>query len=266
MADDSSHRSYDPDFFAVLFEVEDEHFWFYSRNQIIAARVERLAAEFSGRFRLLEVGCGTGNVLRVLAEGFPKATVVGMDLFAEGLQYARRRTSAALVQGDMHRPPFADQFEIIGLFDVLEHLPDDRQVLRDLGAMLQDGGVLLITVPAHTRLWSYFDEAAHHCRRYEPDELKRKLIEAGYEIDYISQFMMSIFPMVWIGREISALANRMLGRGGSSVEQMATQELRPNPLVNRALTWLLSLETRRLARGHTLPLGTSLLAVARKPR
>jgi hypothetical protein len=125
---------------------------------------------------------------------------------------------------------------------------------------------LLITVPAHPRLWSYFDEAAHHCRRYEPNELRGKLIEAGYEIDYISQFMMSIFPMVWVGREISALVNRVLGRGDSSVERMATQELRPNPLVNRALTRLLNLETRRLARGHTLPLGTSLLAVARKPR
>jgi SAM-dependent methyltransferase len=260
-----THKSYDPDFFDVLFEVEDNHFWFRSRNRIIKARLNQLASEFPGHLHLLEVGCGTGNVLRVLDEGFPGATVIGMDLFAEGLQFARHRTEAALVQGDMHRPPFADSFEVIGLFDVLEHLPDDRQVLRDLGMMLKDGGALLITVPAHRRLWSYFDEASHHCRRYEPDELRQKLTEAGYEIEYFSQFMMSIFPIVWVGRHASALYHRALGRRNEgSAEQMATQELRLNPIANRALTRLLSLECRWLAGGQTLPLGASLLAVARK--
>ncbi len=260
-----TRQSYDPDFFDLLFEVEDNHFWFRSRNRIIETRLNQLAAEFPGHFHLLEVGCGTGNVLRVLDEGFPGATIIGMDLFAEGLHFARHRTGAALVQGDMHRPPFTDQFEVIGLFDVLEHLPDDRQVLRDLRMMLKDDGVLLITVPAHRRLWSYFDEAAHHCRRYEPDELRQKLGEAGYEIEYFTQFMMSIFPIVWIGRHVSALYQRLPGRRNvSSPEQMATQELRLNPLTNKALTRLLSLERRWLADGRTLPLGTSLLAVARK--
>jgi 2-polyprenyl-3-methyl-5-hydroxy-6-metoxy-1,4-benzoquinol methylase len=239
MADEVIHKSFDPTFFALLFEVEDRHFWFRSRNRIIAALVKRLTAELRTGFRVLEVGCGTGNVLRVLDQACPNGTVVGMDLFAEGLKYARGRTTTALVQGDMHQPPFTNQFDIIGLFDVLEHLPDDGQVLCDLQAMLRENGVLLLTVPAHPGLWSYFDEASRHCRRYQPDELKQKLIETGYDIEYSTQYMMSIFPLVWIGRRLSSLRRGdSRPQGDGSAEQLATQELRLVPIINAlACVW-----------------------------
>ena len=265
MTNEAVHKSYDPVFFQLLFEVEDKHFWFRSRNQIIAAWVKSLTSELTPGFRVLEIGCGTGNALRVLDQVCPNGTVVGMDLFAEGLQYAQQRTSAALVQGDMHHPPFASQFDIIGLFDVLEHLPDDRQVLRNLKGMLRENGVLLLTVPAHPGLWSYFDEASHHCRRYQPDELKHKLVETGYDVVYITQYMMSIFPLMWIGRHLSALRRRGSNRqSGASIDELAIQELHPMLIVNEVLSRLLDTEGRWLARGHTLPLGTSLLAVARR--
>jgi SAM-dependent methyltransferase len=190
-----------------------------------------------------------------------------MDLFAEGLKYAQQRTSAALVQGDMHRPPFANCFDIVGLFDVLEHLPDDKQVLNDLRGMIREDGFLFVTVPAHPGLWSYFDEASHHCRRYQPDELKHKLVETGYAVEYITQYMMSIFPLVWVGRYLAALRKRVFGRqSGASTIELATQELRPIPIVNEVLSSLLDIERRWLASGHALPLGTSLLAVARNHR
>ena len=126
---------------------------------------------------------------------------------------------------------------------------------------------MLLTVPAHPGLWSYFDEASHHCRRYQPDELKHKLIETGYDVEYISQYMMSIFPLVRAGRRISSLRRRVSGQQSSvSVEELAIRELRPMPVVNEVLSRFLNIEGRWLTRGHTLPLGTSLLAVARKRR
>ncbi|HYN88796.1 MAG TPA: class I SAM-dependent methyltransferase, partial [Ardenticatenaceae bacterium] len=153
---------YDPQHFAPLFAIEDRHFWFRSRNRVIAAVARQLTADLNARYRVLEVGCGTGNVLRVLERVCARGTVMGMDLFAEGLSYARARTTCTLLQGDMRRPPFDAEFDLIGLFDVLEHLPDDVQVLRDLYAMLAPGGRLLMTVPAGPSLWSYFDEASGH--------------------------------------------------------------------------------------------------------
>jgi SAM-dependent methyltransferase len=259
------HNSYDPAFFQSLFEVEDRHFWFRARNRVIAATVERLVSGLAPGYRVLEVGCGTGNVLRVLEAVCSTGMVCGMDLFAEGLVYASQRTRATLVQGDIHQPPFAAPFEVVGLFDVLEHLPEDVQVLRDIHRMLMCDGVLVLTVPAHPALWSYFDEASHHLRRYVLSELNGKLVAAGYDIEYSTEYMMSIFPLVWAGRPLSSLRRRVSGQqSDASKEDLAIQELRPIPILNRILSPLLDIEGRWLARGRTLPLGTSLLTVARK--
>jgi len=226
--------------------------------------VSQITAGLATGYRVLEIGCGTGNVLRVLEQTCRRGTVVGMDLFAEGLQYARQRTSCSLVQGDMHTPPFGTQFDLIGLFDLLEHLPDDMQVLRDLHAMLAPEGVLLLTVPAHPSLWSYFDEASHHCRRYEGAELLQKLEESGYQVEQMTYFMASIFPLVWVGRKLAALSNRRPASDATPTAELAVNELRVTPVINEMLVLLLTLESRLLARRQTLPWGTSLLVVARK--
>ena len=202
--------------------------------------MDQLTRPLPPGYRVLEVGCGTGNVLRMLERHCRRGTVVGMDLFAEGLHYARQRTACGLVQGDVRTPPFGAAFDLIGLFDVLEHLPDDRQILADLHRMLVPGGHLLVTVPAHRALWSYFDEAAHHCRRYAAPDLRRKLVAAGYRVDYLTQYMAALFPLVWLGRRLAA------GAGGprrGAAGPGGRPGLRPNcgsrPGVNGLLTGVL---------------------------
>ncbi|MBC8252826.1 MAG: class I SAM-dependent methyltransferase, partial [Ardenticatenia bacterium] len=202
------HSSYDPTYHELLSKVETRHFWFRARNQVVAGVVRRLAADMPTGYRVLEIGCGTGNVLRVLQDVCANGTVVGADLFLEGLRHARQRTSAMLVQTDMHALPFGVPFHLIGLFDVLEHLPDDRQALRDLHGLLDDDGRLVLTVPAHPSLWSYFDEASYHCRRYDRLGLQRKLHDAGYRVEQLTYFMASILPLVWLGRGLRARLSR----------------------------------------------------------
>jgi SAM-dependent methyltransferase len=264
----AEHDSYDPSYFSHLFEVEDRHFWFRARNRVITAAVARVTARLAPGYRFLEVGCGTGNVLRALEQTCKGGLVVGMDLFGEGLSYARRRVSCPLVQGDIHANPFGTRFEAIGLFDVLEHLPNDVEVLSELRSMLTPGGALILTVPAHMSLWSYFDEASHHCRRYEQAELARKLKAAGYRVEFMSQYMATIFPLVWVGRRWAAFTRRKAGNAEESARrthELTIKELRITPIVNGALAWILEQEARLIARRHKLPLGTSLLAVARTP-
>ena len=257
-------QSYDPSYFAPLFQVEDRHFWFRARNQVIAAVAKRLTADLPRGYRVLELGCGTGNVLRVLERVCTAGTVIGMDLFLEGLRHARQRTDALLVQADMHTPPFGLSFNVIGLFDVLEHIPDDRQVLCDLHDMLVEGGSLLLTVPAHPYLWSYFDEASRHCRRYEREELSQKLTGAGYQVEQLTYYMATIFPLVWIGRKLAALSSRRPASDATCVAELTVNELRVMPVINEVLASLLALEARLLAHRKALRWGTSLLAVARK--
>lgn len=187
-----------------------------------------------------------------------------MDRHAEGLRYARLRTSCALVQGDILAPPFRGRFDLIGLFDVLEHVGDDVGVLSQLYSMLTDRGVLLLTVPAHQSLWSYFDEASHHCRRYESDELEEKLAGSGYRVEYLTQFMSVLYPLMWLGRRIAARFNRHACGRSDGAEDLALAELKVVPVVNSLLTWLLALEAGWLARRRHLPVGSSLLALARR--
>lgn len=260
----SASRSYDPTYFALLFAIEDRHFWFRARNEVIATLASQITAGLPSGYRVLEVGCGTGNALRVLEEACPGGMVVGMDLFAEGLQYARRRTDCPLVQGDMHAPPFGTQFDLIGLFDLLEHLPDDMQILRTLHAMLTQEGVLVLTVPAHPSLWSYFDEASRHCRRYRPAALESKLIRAGYRVEYLTQYMASIFPLVWMGRRLAALTARRSASDARRTHDLAARDLRIMPVVNDLLALLLAQEAHLIACRRPLPIGISLLAVAGK--
>jgi SAM-dependent methyltransferase len=260
----TTHQSYDPAYFAQLFEVEDRHFWFRSRNRSISAVVGQIVADLPPGYRALEIGCGTGNVLRVLEQTCLAGTVVGMDLFVQGLQYARQRTGCLLVQGDMDRSPFGMQFDVIGLFDVLEHLEDDDRALRSLDKMLAKDGRLLLTVPAHPWLWSYFDEFSHHCRRYRRADLLQKLEAAHLAVEWLTYYMAACLPLLWLGRTVSGLRHKGFKHGTKGSADLAARDLRVTPVVNEILATLLGLESHLLARRNKLPCGTSLLAVARK--
>jgi SAM-dependent methyltransferase len=263
VGDSTPLGGYDPSFFDQLALVEDRHFWFRARNRLIFELSKRISSGLNPGYLVLEVGCGTGNVLRVLHKACPDGMVVGLELWFDGLRHAQRRSAGFLVQGDVRHCPFSKQFDLVGMFDVLEHIHEEQETLVSLWKLLVPGGRLLLTVPAHQSLWSYFDEAAHHCRRYSADEIRKKLIAAGFEVEFQSQFMACIFPIVWIFRKTSRLRQRP---DSGNAKMLASEEFRLVPLVNGILTVLLNLEARWLTRGHLLPIGTSLVAIARRPK
>ncbi len=264
MTADLKNATYDPRCFAELTAVEDRHFWFQSRNRLIASLLSQLTSGWPDGYRVLEPGCGNGNVLRYLETACRGGTVVGMDLFEEGLQHARRRTTCPLVRADIRHPPFERCFELIGVFDVLEHIPDDLRVLLDLHRMLTPGGVLLLTVPAHMSLWSYSDEAAHHCRRYSQRELQGKLAESGFEIEYLTESMCALFPLVWMGRHLAQRLNRAVHRKPQTAHELFRRDLKIVPVLNEILLFLLGLEGRLILQRRRIPIGTSLLAVGKR--
>jgi len=251
---------YDPSHFEALIAAEDQHFWFRARNQVISMFARQVTRNLVPGYRVLEMGCGDGNVLRFLEHACSTATVVGMDLYGEGIHYARGRTSCSLVQGDVRRPPFGKTFQLIGIFDVLEHIPDDHQILCDLCDLLDPAGALLLTVPAHQSLWSYFDELSGHCRRYAREDLQAKLEKTGYEIEFLTPYMASLHPLMALSRKFRGQTS---GRDADPKKVLA-KELRIVPVLNELLAWELGWETRWLATRRELPFGTSWLAIARK--
>jgi len=191
--------------------------------------------------------------------------VIGMDLHLDGLRRARRRSTSPLVQGSLNHSPLGAGFTLIGMFDVLEHIADEKSVLQAAYDLLLPDGVLLLMVPAHMSLWSYFDVEADHCRRYSVFYLREKLSAAGFEVGYLTQFFGILYPLMWLSRRIRAHRRPPAKENGATVSTDTYRELRVSSWLNELLAGLLCSEARPLARRWTLPLGTSLLALARKP-
>ena len=254
-----------PEYFEELFRIEDRHFWFRARNAAILSVLKSVVSGLRPGYRVLEIGCGTGNVLRFVDEACPDGDVFGLDLFLEGLSRARHRVSCPLIAGDIRGAPFAGSVDVIGVFDVLEHLDDDEGVLVAMREMLRPGGSLLLTVPASPGLWSYFDEISCHRRRYDEADLGRKLERTGFRVLYSTPYMAVLHPIVWLSRRINSLVNRQpdLPEKARNAE-LAEHDLRVVPGINGVLYRLLRFDTLALRRRRRLPFGSSLLVLAEK--
>ena len=248
-------RSFNPAAFARLFELEGTHFWFRARNEVIATVMRRYGVGTRHDARILEVGCGNGNVASHLSQTLD-AEIWGGDLFAEALAFCQKRKNPPLIQLDTCRLPFDGSLDAVCMFDVLEHLQADSEILAEMHRALKPGGQIVLTVPAHPWLWSYFDELSHHQRRYKKAQLHQKLETAGFAVEMCSYYMMVLLPLVLVGRRFQA-------RRGSDVSRMAEADFRVIPFVNDVLYWLCSAEKWLVSRVG-MPFGTSLIAVGRR--
>jgi len=139
-----SEDAFDPGFFALLEHAEAHHFWFIGRREIILDALKRHVPDLSGK-RMLEIGCGNGNILRYL-QNRTELQLTGCDLFMEGLQFCRNQVDIPLYQIDATLLPFHNCFDIIGIFDVLEHIEPALldNVLDDLQRVTADVGVFTV--------------------------------------------------------------------------------------------------------------------------
>lgn len=242
--------SYPPEVFASLARLEANSFWFRSRSRLI----EWALATYLPQARsFLEVGCGTGFVLAGLRARRPDLQLAGTDLHVEGLRIARERLPRLpLVQTDACHLPFAPHYDAVGIFDVLEHIDDDRRVLGEIFSITRPGGGLLITVPQHPFLWSAMDDLAYHRRRYTRGELIEKVSTAGFRITRVSSFVSFLLPAMFAAR---------FGRRHASVDG-ALGLSRP---LNRALERVMDVERVLIRCGVSWPVGGSLLLVGVRP-
>jgi SAM-dependent methyltransferase len=256
VAEGAGEDVYPQEHFAAMAAMEERHFWHRGRREILLDVIAGLARPAGARACLLEIGCGNGHVLAYLRRRGIDA--IGGDRFMAPLRLARQRTDAPLLQFDAFHPPFAAGFELVGLFDIIEHVEDDAGLLRAAAAVLGPGGRLVVTVPAGPELWSDYDEYGRHRRRYTSRTLTATLESAGLAAERMTYMMSALYPAM--------RAARLLMRGRAPrerSEQFAGVEERIIPGVNGLALAVLRLE-RLLLRHVDLPLGTSLLAVARK--
>lgn len=263
--DGSEPHTFEPEFFKILHPAEDRHFWFTSRNRIISAAMEGIDNALAPGYWVMEGGCGSGNTLKVLDQCCAKGRIIGADLYGEGFGVARQRSKSTLMRLDLMQLPFRPKFSIVAMFDVLEHLPDDRAILASLHDALVDDGRLVLTVPRDPALWSDTDALVCHFRRYSDTDLAEKLRETGFDIEYQTPFMMAMRLLVPLSRKTDA-AQQQGERWRERALENFRNELRVRPIINPLLDAVLSLESHWVRNRRTLPTGTSLLAIARKRR
>jgi len=241
-------------YFQDLALLEAGHFWFRSRNRLIGWAYRKFARA-QGSF--LELGCGTGFVLNALAGLAPATRFTGTEYHVEGLPFARERVpGAAFLQLDARRMPYEAEFDGIGLFDVLEHILEDDQVLAAVSLACKPGARIFITVPQHPWLWSVVDEKACHVRRYTRADLLERLNKAGLRPLLATSFVTLLLPLVILSRRRRNLARE-------AFDPFA--EFNLAPWKNRVLEGILSLERLLIRAGIHWPAGSSLLVVAEKP-
>ena len=243
--------AFDPSAYRNLLEREGRHFWFLARKRIVREILRQIAPRLGAGFRAIEAGCGNGDLLGVLEEMSGHPFAVGIDLFHEGLLHARGKVSCPLIRGDVRDVSFRKPFDLVLLCDVLEHVDDDAAALENIHGFLKPAGTLLMTVPAHPSLWSAFDEAAGHRRRYTRSELEGRLLRAGFSVDYLTHFMSPVLPLVWLKRRVA-----------EPCMPVYRTDMAVIPFVNGLLERLLALEIPLVLSRHRIPFGSSILAIA----
>jgi SAM-dependent methyltransferase len=244
--------NYEDALFALLEGLEPQSFWFRSRNELIVWAVRRYLGDAAS---FLEIGCGTGFVLAAIHERVPKLQIMGAELYAEGLEVARRRLPGVpLVQMSALEVPFSAGFDAVGVFDVLEHIEDDEGALREMRRAVRRNGGIVITVPQHPQLWSAADDFAGHVRRYRRDELLAKLKRAGWEPVRVTSFVTLALPFF--------VASRALRARGPDAYDLESELLLPRS-VDRFLGGVMGVERGLVTRGLSFPVGASLLLVGR---
>lgn len=249
----ASNQGYDAAYYRELYALEARNYWFRARNALLTWALQKY---FTGAHDFLEIGCGTGFVLAGVAAAMPQLAVHASEVSSEGLFYAAQRVpQAKLFQMDARAIPYTEHFDIIGLFDVLEHIEGDTQVLDQAHRALRHDGGLIITVPQHRFLWSQYDEHAHHVRRYDARELKDKLVQAGFRIVMMTSFVSLLLPLMLLSRHV---------RRAPRAEFDVMAELRVGRIVNFLLETVLAFERALIMLGVRFPAGGSLLLIARR--
>jgi len=238
-----------PDAYVEMDEIEARHWWFVARRAILSTYIESL--NLPENSNILEVGCGTGGNLKMLSR-FGKVSALEMDDDARKMANVKTNYLLDIKAGSCpNEIPFPKKhFDLICLFDVLEHIDEDTETLISLRSHLNSNGRLLMTVPAYQWLWSYHDEYLHHKRRYSAVCLRELAKQAQYFPEKISYFNTLLFPLVALVRIKEKLFN---------FNQSGNTPVPPAP-INKLFEYVFSSE-RFLLKRLNLPFGVSLVLI-----
>lgn len=243
-----------------MYELEDSYWWFQGRLRMIQAILDEYLPFEPKPGRVLDMGCGTGLMLKTLEDWKP----VGADFSGLALQFCHSRGLKNNVRADVIHLPFKDNsLDLILALDLIEHVEHDDLLIKEFNRVLRPGGCLMATVPAHPYLWSDHDIALHHFRRYTYKSFGNLLKLGGLKPIKYTYGICFLHPIIVVFRTLQKLWQKSLG---INRKKLPKAHLIPMPVpLNAFFIGLLKIEAQ-LLRKFNLPQGTSLVTLARKTK
>jgi ubiquinone/menaquinone biosynthesis C-methylase UbiE len=241
-------------------ETTEDHF-IDRHNRRIALEAIRVSLSREGA-SYADIGCSSGYMLQEVFTAFPHAQIMGSDYFASGLRRCHERLpQIPLFQFDVARCPWpSDLLDAVTCLNVLEHIPDDQAALRELHRILKKGGALALTVPMASHLYDMTDEVHYHVRRYGFNDLKHKILDAGFTLERLNYFGVFIYPAFYMRKKMNRAfyGKRPFQRKMELVKGQARQSGR--------MRWMEKICALEFAIGSHIefPFGIRAYAVARK--
>jgi len=238
--------------YPILFEVEESHWWYLGRRRIIASLVEKICRTLDKpNPSILDVGCGTGANLKMLAN---YGSAEGVDISSQAVDFCRERGLDSVRLGAAEQLPYENgSFDLVTALDVVEHLDDDVAGLREMRRVLRRDGRVLLFVPAFMFLWGVQDDVSNHRRRYTLPGLLKAVEAAGFSVEWSSYANISFFLPVLAVRSVM----RWLGLRADT-----EYGINISP-VNGPFSRLFAAE-RFVFKRATLPFGVSAVCIARR--
>ena len=264
------HRNdeYEEEGFDLLVQMQRDHFWYTGRHRLILEALRREIAKSVGvgaKLRAIDLGGGCGGWIEYLHAHensmFQELALGDSSLRALALAEPVVGSYATRYQIDLLDLPWDEEWDVIFLLDVLEHIPAQETALSQIKRSLRPGGLLVVTTPALACFWTYNDELAHHQRRYCRADFAGLAATLDLTLLRTNYFMFFLAPFLWLHRVL------VKPPVAASSEQLRAHVVRthriPSPLLNGILNRILTLEALLVNRIR-LPFGTSILAIYKK--
>lgn len=242
------------DLYSEMYELESTYWWHKAKRHLVKSIITRMKID-THNSKLLDVGCGTGKFLEEMNTWNSWGELIGLDGSDEALKFTKKRKVANVKKADLEKEiPLKDNsIDIITSLDVVEHIENDQHLVREFNRVLKPGGSLIITVPAHQWLWTYWDDILGHKRRHNQASVEALMKQANLKVEWISYFYSYLLPIACVFRLIKSKTNKE-----NSSDFVALPDW-----INRLLISFAEAETA-LIKYTKVPFGLSVVCVARK--
>lgn len=238
-----------PAAYEEMCQTEQSHWWFVARREILSSLIKKFSKPNQ---KILEIGAGTGGNLEMLLN-YGAVSAVEPNDFARKKILEKFGNKISLINGKLPNQLNLENqsFDLICLFDVLEHVEDDLLALREIKKFLKPNGKIILTVPAFQFLWSSHDKNLHHFRRYNFNNLKKLITNSNLRATRIGYFNCLLFPIAFVMRLIEKI---FPAKKSSSTNNC-------DPITNKILTKIFASEKYFLQINWNFPFGLSLFSV-----